>query len=150
MPIQLNISQLFNPLKKKLLNSPLGMFLQDDIGLMEYTDRNSGKTLNHAVVLHPEKGFYWLAKEKADSFWRNFQGGAMVKIRYQGSEIKGWAEIMEEPETTKTILAHIVNDARLSFFMNVGMDSSDTFGEAQIDKHTKLYQVLIIRRKEVK
>ena len=150
MPFQFNISQIFNPLKKKLLNSPLGIFLQDDIGLMEYTDRNSGKTLTHAVILHPEKGFYWLAKEKVDSFWRNFQGGATVKVKYQGSEIQGWAEIIEEPETTKTILAYIMNDARLSFFMNEGMGSSDTIMEVQIEKLEKQYQVLIIRRKEAK
>lgn len=146
MPKNFIINEIIDPIKKRIFNSPFARLLLEDIGIMKYTDRNSGRTFSQSVVFDQDLGVYWLVKEKTDSFWLNFQGGSPVVVKFQGNDFKGWAEITQEPEMVRAIFAHIMSEPRHSVkFLDKDLDLSDTLEDAQMNIFSKKYQILVVR-----
>ena len=148
MPEKFNLNNFIDLIKNMIANSAIGSLFLEDYATMQYTDRNSGKTLNHAVSLEPTTGFFWLVKEKSDLFWKNFQGGSPVIVKTRDNENTGWAEITDDPKVIHAVYTQMISDSRITqkYLDNDVVDRKDS-EEAQIQKLTLHHQILIVNLK---
>jgi hypothetical protein len=84
-----------NPAVKVMSKTPLGRIL-GSVGVLRYTGRRSGRTLEVATGIHAiGNGEYGVF---SSSPWRhNFHGGVPVEVRISGKHRHGRAELIEDP-----------------------------------------------------
>jgi hypothetical protein len=84
-----------NPAVKVLSKTPLGRVL-GSVGVLRFTGRRSGRTIEVATGIHPiGSGEYGVF---SSSPWRlNFRGGVPVEVLTAGRRRQGRAELVEDP-----------------------------------------------------
>ncbi len=90
----------YNPMMAWLLRSPLHGLLSQSTMLMTYTGRKSGKVYStpmNYVRVHEAAGDVFLTTSyRTRTWWRNLRGGAPVKLKVQGQDLKARAEAVED------------------------------------------------------
>lgn len=84
-------SDLYNPMMKWLLRSPLHFFVSKGILLITFTGRKSGKVYTTPVEYAHDGAdiiFFSLAER---TWWKNLRGGAPVTVRVRGKDLQGTA-----------------------------------------------------------
>jgi deazaflavin-dependent oxidoreductase (nitroreductase family) len=92
------IIEVGNVFMKTILRSPLHGLASQNVMLITFTGRKSGKTYTTPVnYVRDGEGLIVLSHEDR-TWWRNLRGGAPISVRLQGQELTGTGEVFEEPE----------------------------------------------------
>jgi len=98
----MTINDLYNPLVKFVLRSPLHPFISKSILLISFNGRKSGKPYSTPINYAIEGNTITLISKRSRVWWKNLQGGALVKVIVRGQERCGTAESVIPDD--KTIL----------------------------------------------
>lgn len=87
----MKLRNLYNPLMKWLLRSPLHGVISSMYMLITFTGRKSGQTYTTPVEYCRDGTDVIFLTTPARVWWRNLKGGAPVMIRVQGRDLAGTA-----------------------------------------------------------
>jgi hypothetical protein len=103
----------FDPLMKWLLRSPFHGMISKGVMLVSVRGRKSGKTIS-TPTNYVREGNMW---------WRNLRGGADVRLRLAGKEVRGCGRVIEEQKAVGQSLIdyyrRVPNNAR---YVGIGLD----------------------------
>ena len=88
----MTINDLYNPLVKLVLRSPLHPFISKSILLISFTGRKSGKPYSTPINYVSDGNMITLITKRSRAWWKNLQGGAPVTVIVRGQERCGTAE----------------------------------------------------------
>ncbi len=67
----------------------------------------------------------WILSQRDRTWWRNLRQGAKVTLRLGGSDVHGWAEVLEDPEEVASgLMNYLTWSPSFARYFNVGLDSS--------------------------
>ena len=101
----MTINDLYNPLVKFVLRSPLHPLISKSILLISFTGRKSGKPYSTPINYVREGDTITLIGKRSRAWWKNLQGGAPVTVLVQGKEQSGAAEAVTPDD--QTIIAEL-------------------------------------------
>ena len=81
--------KLYNPIVVAILRSPLHGLMSNSVMLLTYRGRRSGRAFT-TPISYVRDGEDLLAVASRDhAWWRNLRGGAPVRVRLRGRELRG-------------------------------------------------------------
>ena len=81
--------KLYNPIVVAILRSPLQGLMSNSVMLLTYRGRRSGRAFT-TPISYVRDGEDLLAVAFRDhAWWRNLRGGAPVRVRLRGRELRG-------------------------------------------------------------
>jgi deazaflavin-dependent oxidoreductase (nitroreductase family) len=96
--------KLNNPFMKWLLRSPLHSMVSKKYMLITLTGRKSGNVYTTPVQYAKNGNTITVTTSKQYTWWKNLRGGAPVKVRVQGHDLSGKAEVSAETEAVTAAL----------------------------------------------
>ena len=87
-------SDLYNPLVKTILCSPLHGLMSGNTLLLTFTGRKSGKQYSTPISYSLEDKTVTLITSRGYGWWKNLQAATPVKARMQGREFCGTARVV--------------------------------------------------------
>lgn len=94
------LTRVMNPLVRAALRSPLHDLLSDQVLLIGYTGRLTGRWRCVPASYLEDAGTLTLLSRARRRWWRNFRGGAPVHVLLRGSEREGWADVVRASHKT--------------------------------------------------
>lgn len=98
--------RIVNPLMKLVLHSPLHGSISQELMILKFTGRKSGKQFSTPVG-YARQGNTVLVFTHS-SWWKNFIGGAPVTVYMQGKDIPGTARVVTDPKEVKAMLQSLI------------------------------------------
>lgn len=89
------VLRAINPVVGAILRSPLHYLLSDQLVLLTYTGRKTGK--RYTIPVGYSREGEALIVPSAHAWWKNLRGGAAVEVRLRGRRYTGTAEPIEDP-----------------------------------------------------
>ena len=87
--------KLYNPIVVAILRSPLHGLMSNSVMLLTYRGRRSGRAFT-TPISYVRDGEDLLAVASRDhAWWRNLRGGAPVRVRLRGRELRGTGRLLE-------------------------------------------------------
>ncbi|HZF57139.1 MAG TPA: nitroreductase family deazaflavin-dependent oxidoreductase [Rubrobacter sp.] len=87
--------KLYNPIAVAILRSPLHGLMSNSVMLLTYRGRRSGRAFT-TPISYVRDGEDLLAVASRDhAWWRNLRGGAPVRVRLRGRELRGTGRLLE-------------------------------------------------------
>jgi hypothetical protein len=96
-----------NPLMRWLLRSPLHRLFSESYVLITVTGRKTGREYVAPVSYAQDGSTLWLLTTASYLWWRNLRGGADVRLRLRGKDVRGWAVPDEDEVTAREALRRI-------------------------------------------
>jgi deazaflavin-dependent oxidoreductase (nitroreductase family) len=87
-----------NHFMKLILRSPLHGLVSENVMIITFTGRKSGKFYTTPVNYVRDAGVLIILSQDDRTWWKNLRGGAPVSVRLQGQDLKGVGEVYEDPE----------------------------------------------------
>ena len=87
-------SDLYNPLVKTILKSPLHGVMSDDTMLLTFTGRKSGQTYSTPINYALDGNRVTLITNRKHGWWKNFEQDAPVTVQLRGQERCGVAHLV--------------------------------------------------------
>jgi len=117
----------YNSIIKWLLSSPLHFFVSNNMMLITYRGRKSGKKYSTPVNYFPardEQGEYLATTSLAErTWWRNLRGGAPVTVRVKGQDLKAKAQANEDDEiVSQGIFEFLSESPNIAKYYQVELD----------------------------
>lgn len=78
-----------------LLRSPLHFFVSENMMILTYRGRKSGKTYSTPVSYLQEGQTLTTTSSRERTWWRNLRGGAEASVRLRGKEVRGESRAIE-------------------------------------------------------
>lgn len=103
-PLPEALYRVGNPLVAAVLRSPLHGLLSDQLALLTFVGRHSGREYTVPVGYAERDYGDRLVLFTHSDWWKNFRGGAAVRLRLRGRERRGRAEAVTDSEA---VLAHV-------------------------------------------
>ena len=98
--------RIANPIFGWILRSPLHGLVDEQLMLLHFRGRNTGRAYT-VVVGH--RNIDGRPGVLTNSGWRvNFRGGAPVEVTFEGERRSGHAEIAEDPEEVARVYARLI------------------------------------------
>jgi deazaflavin-dependent oxidoreductase (nitroreductase family) len=115
----------YNPLLTIVLRSPLHPLLSDNMLVITYTGRKSGKVY-HTPVNYMRDGDRLLTSSyRSRTWWRNLRGVAPVSLRLQGREIQASGEALEdEAAVAEALSAYLSRVPGWAKYFKVRLDAN--------------------------
>ncbi len=101
----MTLNDLYNPLVKWVLHSPLHPLMSKSVMLLSFTGRKSGKPYSTPINYVMDGSTITLITKRSRAWWKNLQGGAPVTVVVRGQERCGTADAVIPDD--KTILNEI-------------------------------------------
>jgi len=119
-----SVPPILNKTMKFVLRSPLHGVVSKYLLLITFTGRKSGKTYTTPVSYLQEDG--QVAIFTHANWWKNLRGGAPVRLRLQGREVQGMAELIVEdkPAIAASLTKHLQKSAFDAQFYDVSIDEN--------------------------
>ena len=99
----------FNPIIKWLLNSPFHRLISNNMMLIIYKGRKSGKTystpVNYLELVDTEGKYLAAMSLKGRVWWRNLREGTPVTVLFRGKNLQGVAEVIEDNQEVADFLS---------------------------------------------
>ncbi len=115
----------FNRIMKAILRSPLHGMVSKNMMLLTYTGRKSGKEYTTPVNYVRDGDVLYTTSFKNRSWWRNFRGGAPVRIVLQGKNLRAEGEVAEDGDNLTAWLTQLVLlSPRYAKYFGVGFDEA--------------------------
>ena len=105
-PLPKFMYKVVNPAMKGILRSPLHRLISNDLMVLIYEGRKSGKRFMIPVGYLQKGNSLYLFSHSP--WWKNFRGGAPVGVRLRGELRRGVATIIEDPEKIAEIVRMLV------------------------------------------
>jgi hypothetical protein len=99
------IQALFNPVAKSILRSPLHRVMSQQLLLMTFTGRRSGKTFTTPMSYVQEGETLWL--KIGYSWWKNLRDEAPVRVLLRGKTRLGTAEVRGSEGDLVVVKVHL-------------------------------------------
>lgn len=114
----------YNPIMRWLLRSPLHFIVSQNMMLMTYTGRKSGKTYT-VPMNYLENGDRLSTISSRDRvWWRNLRGGGDVILRLRGKDIPAHAETIEDQtQVTNSLRQYLKIAPQLAKYMKIRIDA---------------------------
>ena len=124
-PVPRFMFKLMNPLMKVLLYSPFHRRVSKSLMLLTFTGRKSGKQFTTPVG-YLRKGEIVIVFTHS-GWWKNLQGGALVRMRIQGKNITGLGSPVDDPVEIKAMVRDLIasNGEERSRQMGFWVDNPD-------------------------
>ena len=91
----MRLQRLYNPVITAILRSPLHGLMSNSVMLLTYRGRRSGRAFT-TPISYVRDGEDLLAVASRDhAWWRNLRGGAPVRVRLRGRELRGTGRLLE-------------------------------------------------------
>ena len=87
-----------NPFVKILARSPLHSLVDQEVILLSFTGRKSGKPITVPVNYLLDELTIHVISIRHRNWWRNLKGGASVEVLLKGKLHNGWALLVEEQQ----------------------------------------------------
>lgn len=105
-------NKLSNIIMKPLLRSPLHFLASRNYMLISFTGRKSGNVYTTPVEYKHSGNSLIVFTQRHRAWWRNFQGSAPIRLRLQGEDLSGIAnvpivEVGELFDTAKWMYPHM-------------------------------------------
>jgi len=98
-----------NSFIKFILRSPLHGLLSNNTMLITVTGRKTGRLITTPVNYARDNNVLWIISKRDRKWWRNLRGGAPVYLILRGKkDVKGFAEVILDPEMVVPKLAHYI------------------------------------------
>ncbi len=138
----------FNPIIKWLLRSPLHGFVSNNMMLITYTGRKSGKEYTIPINYLRNDSVFITTSFRKRIWWRNLRGGAPVTLRVQGQTLQATAEVIEDDEGVAAgLMAYLQQIPHLSKYFGVKLDADGQPNSANVA--TSAQDKVIVRSKLV-
>jgi deazaflavin-dependent oxidoreductase (nitroreductase family) len=87
-------SDLYNPMVKFVLRSPLHPLMSGSTMLLTFAGRKSGKQYTTPISYAREGNVITLITNRKHGWWKNLEAAAPVKVRVRGRELCGAAQVV--------------------------------------------------------
>jgi deazaflavin-dependent oxidoreductase (nitroreductase family) len=135
-----------NPFIRALLRSPLHDFLSDDMIIITYTGRKSGKEFSVPVNFQQEGKSLRVISQRDRNWWRNMRGGATVRVLIKGQEKDGWAELIEEKSRVAEEIKNLLKkDPQYTKYFNIRLNESGEISKKELGKIAGPWVVVLIQ-----
>ena len=94
----------FNPIMKWLIASPLHALVSNNMLLISYTGKNSGRAYTIPVNYLRNGDKLYLTSFKDRVWWRNLRDGSPVSLLLKGKTITAIPEVIEDPTRFSTLM----------------------------------------------
>ncbi len=91
-------SDLYNPMVKLILHSPLHPLMSGGTMLLTFTGRKSGRQYTTPISYAREGGTITLITNRRHGWWRNLQNETLVTAHVRGEDLRGKARIVAANE----------------------------------------------------
>ncbi|MBC8162465.1 MAG: hypothetical protein H7Z42_14740 [Roseiflexaceae bacterium] len=130
-----------NPVLMAVLRSPLHRPLSDNLLILIFQGRKSGKRYMIPVGYMQEGSKLFVFSHSA--WTKNFIGGAPVAVRLRGELHQGTARVTEDPHVIDTIIGRMISERGEEMAQRMGFLSKDEDGvmRAQAPKGTTYIEI---------
>ncbi len=91
----MSLQRLYNPVVAAVLRSPLHGLMSKSVMLLTYRGRRSGRAFATPISYVRDGEDLLAAASRDHAWWKNLRGGAPVKVRLRGRELKGRGRAFE-------------------------------------------------------
>lgn len=114
----------YNPIMRWMLSSPMHFLVSNNMMLLTYTGRKSGRKFTTPVSYLKVGEDLYTISSRDRVWWRNLRGGAEVALRFKGEKTKAQAESFEkQDEVTGYLNEYFQASPQLAKYMKVETDS---------------------------
>ena len=114
----------YNPIMRSLLRSPLHPFVSNNMMLMTYKGRKSGKSYTTPMNYLAVGEVLYTISSRDRIWWRNLRDGADVTLRLRGEDVSARSEAIEnQTEVARNLFLYLQAAPRLARYMNVRIDA---------------------------
>ena len=105
-PIPKFMFHVVNPLMKVLLRSPLHRLVSNELMLLTFRGRKSGRryTIPVGYIQRGDRLYIF----SHTPWWKNLRGGAPVAVRLCGKNRRGTSEVMRDPKAIAQVVQAVV------------------------------------------
>jgi hypothetical protein len=118
-PLPKFMYKVVNPAMKAILRSPLHRLISNDLMVLIYEGRKSGKRFMIPVGYLQQGNSLYLFSHSP--WWKNFRGGAPVGVRLRGELRRGVATVIEDPAKIAEIVRMLVEKRGEAMAKRMGM-----------------------------
>ena len=129
-----SVPPILNRVMKVVLRSPLHRIVSNNLLLITFTGRKSGKTYSTPVSYFQEDGQVNIFTHA--NWWKNLRGGAPVTLRIRGRQLQGMAEpIADDKQAIAAALtAHLQKSSYDARFYDVTIDGQGNPRPEDVEK----------------
>jgi deazaflavin-dependent oxidoreductase (nitroreductase family) len=91
----MRLQKLYNPIVALILRSPLHAMMSESVMLLSYRGRRSGREHTTPISYVRDGEDLLAVASREHAWWKNLRGGAPVKVRLRGRELKGTGRAFE-------------------------------------------------------
>ena len=91
----MSLSNLYNPIVAALLRSPLHTVMSRSVMLLSYRGSKSGREYTTPISYVPDGEDLLVVASRDHTWWKNLRGGAPVRVRLRGRDLKGVGQAVE-------------------------------------------------------
>lgn len=137
--------KILNPIIKSILKSPFHSLISDHSLVIRYMGSESGKEHSFPAYYQQVGNSLQVLAEKSEDWWRSLKNGANVKVLVKGSELRGWAEAIQDPPSVRDNFSQLLNAIpELSTELEVRRDENGVYSNEDIDKNLQQLGLLTI------
>jgi hypothetical protein len=135
--------KILNPIIKSILKSPLHSLMSDRSLVIRYMERESGRANSFPAYYQRAGNSLLVLVEKAQDWWRDLRNGANVKVVIKGSEQRGWAEALQNPDViTENLIQLLRAIPELSMELEIRQDEHGVYLKEDINRILQQYGLL--------
>ena len=134
-----------NGFMRAILRSPLHGLVSNNVMLITFTGRKSGRTYTTPVNYVRDGEALIILSQGDRTWWKNLRGGAPVFVRLQGQDLKGAGEVFVDPESVTKGLVTLVQQSP-SFQKYLKIDLTPDGGPSEPDALAQTAQNKVIVR----
>lgn len=105
-PMPKAVFRLVNPVMKMILWSPLHGLMSNDLMILSFAGRKSGKRYSTPVGYIQQGDRLYLFTHSG--WWKNLRGGAPVSVRLRGKTVEGQAGEIQDPQRIAEIARLVI------------------------------------------
>jgi hypothetical protein len=132
--------RILNPTLKFLLRSPLHRAVSDNLAILIFDGRKTGKRYDVVVTYQEEGGRLYTFSNT--SWSKNFIGGAPVALRLRGALVRARALVVGEPALIGRVIQRMVHNHGEQLVKGMGLIGTGPDGAAclQMPKNSRLVE----------
>lgn len=123
---------IINPLMKLILRTPLHGLVSDDLTLITFTGRKTGKKYTTPVGFIEMNGSIMMFTDSP--WWRNIEEEPNITLRLKGERVQGQAEIISDPDLIREYLQKMVEKRGEEMVHRMGLAEITPEGELKLDQ----------------
>lgn len=114
----------YNPIMRGLLRSPLHFMVSQNMMLMTYSGRKSGKSYTVPMNYLENGEALYTISSRDRVWWRNLRGGGDVTLRLRGEDVPAWAETIEDQtEVANSLRQYLKAAPQLAKYIRIRIDA---------------------------